>query len=250
MRFYSLSIMFSLVFLIVAIFFSDHLWTVFGILAFTYSSILLWGIFDLRIQLFVKATVHSKNGVLLTFDDGPDAERTPAILDLLRKKKISALFFVIGNQVEKHPEMIKRIVQEGHVVGGHSYSHNLRTTFYSTRSYLKEIDKCNEAIEKVTGITNNVYRPPFGITDPSMGRALKIRKTKTIGWSVRSLDTKLTSKNSLSRLKRRTRKDSIVLLHDNGILDVKDLEGYIDHCIQKEYAIANPVEFIEDLHDA
>jgi len=215
-----------------------------------FIAVMIWGIFDLRIQLFVKTITTTKGGILLTFDDGPDKERTPAILDLLLKKDISAIFFVIGSKVEENTELTKKIIANGHVVGGHSYSHKIESTFYSTRSCIDEIQKCNVSIEKATHQKCSIYRPPFGVSTPSMGKAFKELGTMVIGWSVRSVDTKLSSKVALSRLKRRTRMDSIVLLHDAGSLSIADLEHYIDHCIERGYLFANAQQFIQDHHAA
>ncbi len=98
---------------------------------------------------------NSENKVFLTFDDGPDPEGTPRILDILAKYDAKATFFCLGRQVEKYPTLFERILKEGHAVGNHTYSHlNGWTT--ANEKYFEDIERANEIIG------SKLFRPPYG----------------------------------------------------------------------------------------
>lgn len=98
----------------------------------------------------------------LTFDDGPSAENTIAILDILKEKNIKATFFVIGENVEKHPEVAKRIVEDGHTIGIHCYNHDYADLYLSVDSYKEDFFKAKEVVYKTTGVEAKLFRFPGG----------------------------------------------------------------------------------------
>ena len=98
----------------------------------------------------------------LTFDDGPSAENTLAILDILKEKNIKATFFLIGENVEKYPEVARRIVEEGHTIGIHCYSHDYGEIYASTDSYIEDFEKAYQVIYEVTGVEAQMFRFPGG----------------------------------------------------------------------------------------
>jgi peptidoglycan/xylan/chitin deacetylase (PgdA/CDA1 family) len=103
----------------------------------------------------------SSSEVLLTFDDGPDPDITPRILDILKEKNKKALFFVVGQKAEKHPDLIRRMRQEGHVVGNHTYSHpHDRVT--SISEYKRDIEEAQLVLYKILGERPVTFRPPCG----------------------------------------------------------------------------------------
>ncbi len=89
--------------------------------------------------------------VYLTFDDGPSDKITPQILDILKKHDVKATFFVIGNLAEKHPDMIKRIYDEGHVIGNHSYTHNYKHIYSNTTNFLNEVNTTEKVLKNILG---------------------------------------------------------------------------------------------------
>ena len=107
--------------------------------------------------------VHSKESqhIALTFDDGPNPRTTPIILEELRKRKIKATFFLVGEKVEKHPELAKRIVEEGHDIGNHSYTH-INLANLDKQGVKKEIEFTQGIIKKTTGKRPVLFRPPYG----------------------------------------------------------------------------------------
>src|SRR5580765_718578 len=99
----------------------------------------------------------------LTFDDGPNSNYTPKILDILKENNIKATFFVCGKNVKKNPEILKRIADEGHLIGNHSYSHSL---LKSIIFFSPEVEKTNNMVKEIVGKTPKFYRAPYGLTMP------------------------------------------------------------------------------------
>jgi len=128
-------------------------------------------------------------GVALTFDDGPDPAGTPAILDILAKYEAKATFFLKGKEVERNPELVKRIFREGHLCGNHSYSHGNFWAFLPPRKMAAEIEMTNRLIGSLTGTTPAFFRPPYGVINPMVHWALKRMPMKVVLWNRRSYDT-------------------------------------------------------------
>ncbi len=109
----------------------------------------------------IEAYLNPKT-MYLTFDDGPSEENTARVLDILKARNIKATFFLVGENVEKHPEMAKRIAQEGHTIGIHCYSHDYKALYQSAESYLADFEKAREAVKAATGIEVKLFRFPGG----------------------------------------------------------------------------------------
>lgn len=184
-----------------------------------FSVVVIWGSFDIQLGYFVNNFTHKRTKikeVALTFDDGP-TEFTPKFLDVLKENNIKATFFCIGKQIEKYPETFLRIIAEGHTVGNHTFSHSNNTGFLSTSKMIEEIEKCDEVIHQIGNIKTNLYRPPFGVTNPNIAKAIKKTNKKSIGWNVRSLDTVIVEENKiLKRVTKNLKKGSVILLHDTS----------------------------------
>ena len=184
-----------------------------------FSAVVVWGSFDIQLGYFVNSFTHKRTKikeVALTFDDGP-TEFTPKFLDILKENNIKATFFCIGKQIEKYPETFQRIIAEGHTIGNHTFSHSNNTGFLSTQKMIEEIEKCDEMILKVGNIQTDLYRPPFGVTNPNIAKAIKKTQKKSIGWNVRSLDTITENEKKIyKRITKNLKKGSIILLHDTS----------------------------------
>ncbi|HJM16448.1 MAG TPA: polysaccharide deacetylase family protein [Flavobacteriales bacterium] len=153
---------------------------------------------------------NSEKEIYLTFDDSPTPKFTLWILNLLSSLSIKATFFCIGEFAEKHPKIIDEILNKGHQIGNHTYSHK-NGILSSTRTYLQEIEKCKNVLPKT-----NLFRPPFGKIYP--WQISKIRKEyKIIMWDVLSYDfTKNISSNKLKKnILKNTESGSIIVFHDN-----------------------------------
>jgi peptidoglycan/xylan/chitin deacetylase (PgdA/CDA1 family) len=117
----------------------------------------------------------SKKKIWLTFDDGPDEKITIFLLNLLKRLQIRATFFLIGKQVVKYPELARKIIEEGHTIGNHSYSH-LNGLLTSNKIYYDDIDKAQKIVN------SKIYRPPYGKISPIQLRKLKAKyKIITVG---------------------------------------------------------------------
>ncbi|AZA81037.1 polysaccharide deacetylase family protein [Chryseobacterium lactis] len=184
-----------------------------------FSAVVVWGSFDIELGYFVNSITHKRTKikeVALTFDDGP-TEFTPKFLDLLKEHQIKATFFCIGKQIEKYPETFQRIIAEGHTVGNHTLSHSNSTGFLSTSKMIEEIENCDQVMNDVGNIKTNLYRPPFGVTNPNIAKAISKTSKHSIGWNVRSLDTIIDDERKIyRRITKTLKKGSIILLHDTS----------------------------------
>lgn len=174
--------------------------------------------------------------VAITFDDGPDAMQTPKILDVLKEREVQACFFCIGKKIESNELLVQRMIREGHLVGNHSYSHANRFPFYGRKKMLADLTLCQQQLEAATQEKIDLFRPPFGVTNPTIGNAARQMNLTTIGWSIRSLDTQTSSITKiLDRIQRQLHPGAIILLHDvlpystvvlEKVLDLLSEEGY------------------------
>ncbi len=155
---------------------------------------------------------ESRN-VVLTFDDGPAPPFTEQILDILAEHGISATFFLCGKNVERHPEIARRIVREGHTIGNHTYSHPF--LFARSRRFMAgEIDRAQEAIERITGVRPTLFRPPYGARWFGLMPVLRERGLKMVMWSVMGFDWKYRTEAIIRAVKNRLHSGAVILLHD------------------------------------
>jgi peptidoglycan/xylan/chitin deacetylase (PgdA/CDA1 family)/predicted small secreted protein len=176
---------------------------------------------------FVLQGSAGKREVALTFDDAPDDVFTPRVLDVLKREGVKATFFCVGNRIEAHPDVMRRIVAEGHVVGNHSYSHaNLPKL--SDKRFREEIRKTDRLIRQYTGYTPSFVRPPYGNISEGQIKWLAGNKRKVVNWNVDSLDWKnLGSDEVATNILAHVKPGSIVLQHAAGGTG-EDLSGTIE----------------------
>jgi peptidoglycan/xylan/chitin deacetylase (PgdA/CDA1 family) len=201
---------------------------------------LLYASASIRSGVYVKAVCRldtKEKQLALTFDDGPDPDITPQILDILSNYQIQAVFFCIGQQIPGNEALLKQMATEGHLIGNHTYSHASFFPLFSINKMKKAILECEKQIESATGQKAiQLFRPPFGVTNPNIGKAIKSLNYKTIGWSLRSLDTM--HKNPQTVIRRVTKKlqtGDIVLFHDNLKNSPEIVEAVIQYALQKGY---------------
>ena len=151
--------------------------------------------------------------VALTFDDGPAEPFTEQVLEVLRKHQVPATFFVCGKNAEKYPDLLRRIVAEGHEVGNHTYSH-LFVYFKSRRRMAEEIDRTQAIIEKITGIRPRVFRPPYGARWFGLVPTLQERGMHLILWSATGYDWKRDLPGITRATLQELKPGAIMLLHD------------------------------------
>jgi peptidoglycan-N-acetylglucosamine deacetylase len=175
---------------------------------------------------FVFSGSNKKHEVALTFDDVPDVRFTPQILDILKQYGVKATFFAIGNRVSAHPELVLRIVREGHEIGNHSFTHPNLPKVDNTRFH-EEIQRTDKVLSSIINAHSKLFRPPYGnITEPQI-LWLASHKYKIINWNVDSLDWKgLSAQQVMENVLGHIHNGSIILQHGGGG-DKEDLSGTI-----------------------
>lgn len=144
----------------------------------------------------------------LTFDDGP-IELTHFVLDELKKYNARASFFCVGENVEKHPEIYRRLLEEGHLTANHT-QHHIKGFKYSVANYLLEVDQCQAFVD------SRYFRPPYGQLKASQYKALLLKGFKIVLWDVISYDYETISEEQcLGNVIRNAREGSVVVFHDN-----------------------------------
>ncbi len=170
---------------------------------------------------------NSENNIWLTFDDGPSEQTTPFILKTLKEEQIKATFFLIGKQIKKHPALFKKIIEEGHTVANHSYTHKNGWLSNNT-SYINDVEKCQKLMP-----ANTLFRPPYGKISPKQIKRLK-KKYQIILWDVLSWDfsTHITSKKIKENVLKNTSSGSIIVFHNNK-QSLKNLKQILKEIIRK-----------------
>jgi len=196
--------------------------TTYGILALVAIVVLALGGFYVYAwseptwQVFGPALVRGPaegKRVALTFDDGPAPPFTELILDILRGRNVKATFFVCGQNVERHPEILRRIHAEGHLIGNHAYSH--RFPYFRSRAFFaEEIDRTQGLIEKVIGQRPGIFRPPYGARWRGLYDVLRERGMRLVNWSDTGYDWKCDTEEIVRRTLAKLGPGSIILLHD------------------------------------
>lgn len=198
-------------------FFAGLSWGWIVVLLVVYVHFLVFGSIYIRWNFYFKSYHQGKDPkqIALTFDDGP-AANTAAILDILKAQNVPAAFFSIGKNAVSNPELVKRWKDEGHVIGNHSYNHGFNFDWQSAKTMQAEIEQTNEAIAGLTGQKPKLFRPPYGVTNPNLAKAVHRSKMHSIGWSLRSFDTKAKDADQLlHRILSQLKGGDIILLHDS-----------------------------------
>jgi len=144
-----------------------------------------------------------------TFDDGPIPELTPKVLQILKKYNAKATFFMVADNIQKHKDVYQQVIDEGHVIGNHSYNH-VKGWKLSDKEYYDNIEQANKIIN------SKLFRPPYGQITPKQIKELS-KKYHIILWSVLSgdYDKKTSPEKCLNNIIRNAKKGSIIVLHDN-----------------------------------
>lgn len=165
-------------------------------------------------KLYSKYHWNTAGKILLTFDDGPTAESTPRILEVLNSHSIKGLFFCVGQNLERYPDIAGQIIDGGHVIGNHTYSHkNLRKL--SNQNVDTEISKFNDIYLNLFGKDPEYFRPPYGALKLNLNKKLEVHEMMNVMWSLLTYDYK----NDLNIVKfavaNYLMNNSIIVLHDS-----------------------------------
>ncbi len=153
--------------------------------------------------------IESSDSIFLTFDDGPTPHITEWVLDTLRKYNAKATFFCIGKNAEQHPELLQKIIEEGHAIGNHTYSHS-KSLMRICEEYVEDVDMANEYLR------TNLFRPPYGRISPAKARRLS-KRYKLIMWDTLSRDYSryVTPERCVREVVPHLRGGCIVAFHDS-----------------------------------
>jgi peptidoglycan/xylan/chitin deacetylase (PgdA/CDA1 family) len=207
----------------------------------SYLLLIAYGSYFIQSNFFIKALSHGSKehkAIAITFDDGPMKDFTPRLLDLLKAENVPAAFFLIGKNIAGNEALVKRMVDEGHVIGNHSYSHTYWFSLNSGNNMLRDLQLCDEEIIRVTGKKPKFFRPPYGVTNPMVKSAVEKGNYDCIGWSIRTYDTNAKSAAQLLQksLKKLSNGD-IVLFHDWGQFTIGILSAFIKEAQARGFEI-------------
>ncbi|MBA2480857.1 MAG: polysaccharide deacetylase family protein [Planctomycetes bacterium] len=177
-----------------------------------------WAVMDPRSSLYLPVwwRVPDASACALTYDDGPNPEVTPRLLDLLGGSGHKATFFVIGEHVRAHPHLVRRMVAEGHAVGLHSDSHSRWFTCWMPGHVQRDLDACGRTIADAGGIAPpRLFRPPVGLKNPMVSVACARMGLRAVTWTARARDTWAASAETiLARITPALRPGGIAVMHD------------------------------------
>lgn len=188
-----------------------------------------------------KAVNTSKKEIAITFDDGVlNPIQSNRVLDILKQYKVPATFFCIGKNLtsKEQVQVLKRMDQEGHIIGNHSFSHANFFDFFPSERVVQEILDTDKIIQEHLNKQPLFFRPPYGITTPNIAKAMRQLEHKTIGWSLRSLDTVIKDeKILLKRVQKKLKKGDVLLFHDHLEFLPRFLPLFLEYLLKEGYTI-------------
>ena len=214
---------------------------VYPLLLFVYSGGLFYGCYFVHSNFFLPVICSAatiKNEIALSFDDGPAVSYTPEILGILREERVEAAFFCIGNRIAGNEEIFRQIHEEGHIIGNHSYSHDFWFDMFSSKKMLADMKMMDSAMEAAAGLQPKLFRPPYGVTNPNLKKAIIGGGYTPIGWNVRSLDTVIEDeKKLLQKIDGSIKPGAIILFHDTSKTTVAMLPQLLRQVRARGYKI-------------
>jgi len=204
-------------------------------------------------KLVITMVKTSQKAVSLTFDDGPDPERTPAVLASLQKHNVHATFFVVGYRAEKYPELLKQIAAQGHEIANHSYSHSYANfKLNKTEIFKEEIDKTDAIIQHLTSQTSVLFRPPGGYLSDNLVLYTKQQQLPIAYWTWQqdSKDWKVGNSGTAiaNYIIKNIQPGQIILLHDgaeNGLQTAAAVDILLTKLCAEGYQFVSMSELIK-----
>ncbi len=214
-----------------------------------WMALLVLGSIKMKMHFYIRSVMGGnpcKKEVAFSFDDGPDSEITPKVLEILREHGIKAVFFTVGSKIEGNTRLVKQMDEEGHLVGGHSFSHHF---FFDLMPYSRlknELESTEDLIFKITGKKIKWFRPPYGVTNPSLARAIRHMGYLPVGWTLKSLDTVIDNERELvERIRSKIRPGDLLLFHDTKPVLTRALPLLIRYLNEQQYRIVSPDELLK-----
>ena len=179
--------------------------------------------------------------IALTFDDGPSTAWTPALLDGLKERGVKATFFLIGENADKNPEIVKRMAEEGHLIGNHTYSH-IQLTSNNREAFRQELISTNEVLKEITGAETIFVRPPYGSWDKGFEQELNMFP---VLWTIDPLDWCSQSSTDVEkRILSKARENAIILLHDEYASSIEAALFIVDELQSQGYVFVTVEEIM------
>jgi peptidoglycan/xylan/chitin deacetylase (PgdA/CDA1 family) len=185
--------------------------------------------------------------ILLTFDDGPVPENTETILERLAKYKIKALFFCVGDNIRKYPQLTKLILSEGHIIGNHTFNHKILQSL-SYQEKIFQIKSFNQLLENEFNYKVKYFRPPHGKFQITTNSLLKKLNLKNVMWSLLTFDYKNNIELVKFAVKNYIKKDSIIVLHDSikSKMVIQDaIDFIVEKVNEKKFTFGEPAECLK-----
>jgi peptidoglycan-N-acetylglucosamine deacetylase len=212
----------------------------YGWLLLVYVSVLFCGSYFMCMGFFLKSICSVKTDekvIAISFDDGPN-EHSSRILDILKENHVEAAFFYIGRKIPGNEGLVSRLVREGHMIGNHGFSHHPLFDFFGTRKMLADLKKMNQLVMDITGLSPRFFRPPYGVTNPHLKKAVLQGGFISVGWSIRSYDTVIKNRHRLlNKILSALKPGDILLLHDTSETTVSILPELLKAIREKGYQI-------------
>jgi len=211
------------------------------ILAVLYLLVLFYGCYYVGSNFFIPVICSAqtdKKVISLSFDDGPAAGNTLRILQILKENNAEAAFFCIGRHVAENQAIFKQVYDEGHLIGNHTYSHHFWFDLFSSGKMLADMRKMDTEVSDIIGKTPRLFRPPYGVTNPSLRKAILRGNYIPVGWSMRSMDTVIKDeKKLLNKVSAKIRPGAVFLFHDTSDATISVLPAIIAEIRENGYTI-------------
>ena len=195
----------------------------------------VWASASIRSGVYLRSLCRGdgpERAVCLTFDDGPDPQRTPKLLDLLKCHGLQATFFLIGEKAQAHPELVQRMVEEGHTIGNHTWSH-VDVTKMSDKQACEEITKTSELVRSIVGYDTEYIRPPFGAWNKNLECGFGMFP---VLWTIDPLDWKTENADQIvEKVMSEAKENAIILLHDRYEASVEAALRIVDLLKEQGY---------------
>ena len=215
---------------------------IYPIVVFIYSLIVFYGCYYIAASFFIKVVCSAKTDkkeIAISFDDGPAENYTAAVLAILKENNIPAAFFCIGKRIAGNEKLLKQIDEEGHIIGNHSFSHDTWFDLFSSAKMLADLQQMDETMFKAIEKKPKLFRPPYGVTNPNLKKAIIRGNYIPVGWNVRSFDTVIKDKKKLlDRISKRIQPGAVFLFHDTCASTLAALPAFIKEVKVRGYTFA------------
>jgi peptidoglycan-N-acetylglucosamine deacetylase len=214
---------------------------IYPLLFVAWSVIIFWGCINVSSDFFIKIVCKAntdKKEIAISFDDGPTENYTKDILEILKAAQVKATFFCIGNRIAGNETILKQVHADGHIIGNHSYSHHFWFDMYPAKKMQEDLQQMDTEMERVTGLKPKLFRPPYGVTNPNLAKAIKNGGYTPVGWSVRSMDTMIKDgKKLLDKINEGIKPGAVFLFHDTSKTTLDILPEFIKEVKNRGYNI-------------